>query len=284
MNSSNGMTLVNVTSDANKKLEKNFSYSVDNNMYWTVRVIHSFAKLFGLMAFTIKYDQEKYPKQVLMSVFDVLSFLACISFRFYSLYGFWNFFQFKFSSTILIFLRGVTVICMTLFIILIIGSILDIKNRRKYLRIFQKIISIEAKLNLFGVEFRNLRNLCVVCGTSFMLITIAIFQSLLSAYVYCKFNALRDFEISFFRLALEVAFNYGITALMKNYLFCLVYVNLRLKLIKKYVRNSLGQVEPEKVEFYLKLLRKAYDELADVVDNVNSCFAFQVRQHIVISK
>lgn len=280
MTNSNSNTSVNVLHDSNKKCEKNFIFGVDINMYRLFRLIHITAKLFGLMTFSISYDSEKYPKHAFMSFYDIVLFLFFISFRAFSIWSFVIYFQLHFPTAIYVFLRGVTIICTILFTILIIDSICDVKNRQKLVKITQNIISIDSNLNLFGIKFNNYKHFWFISVITVLLMLAGISINLSSAYIYSNCISTRSVYIPFYRLGIVTLFNYGIAILVKNYLLCFIYVNSRLKSMEKFILEFQCQTRPRNIEFQIKVLRKNYDDLVDLVDIANRCFAFQVDLNI----
>lgn len=277
MINSNSTTSVTILNDSNKKpCENHFIHNIDINMYRLLRLIHITAKFFGLMSFSINYDLNKYPQNAFLSIYDIFAFLFFICLRTFSIWNFFTFFQLNFSTTIYIFLRGVTIICTILFLILIIDSICDVINRKKILKIYQNITLIDSNLNLFGIKFNNGKHFYVIVMTTIFLMLAGTLQNLCTAYVYSNYISSRSIYISFYRLGIEILFNYGIAILVKNYLLCFVYVNSRLKSIKHIIANIQCQRKSQNIQFQMKMLQQIYDDLVDLVDDANQCFSFQV--------
>lgn len=259
-----------------KKINKENVENSDQNIYFIIREIHICSRILGLMCFSINYDDQKRPKNVYLSIFDILLLLLSICIRIYSIFSFAQMYTVHLASTVQLFLIGATVICTVLFSTLIIDSVFDVLNRKKILKIFQKFYAIDDDLKSIGIQIKNRNAFCFVSAFTITTIAIEIIQSVFASYVYAEFIRSHGGTFSNWRFALDILYTYGSVTVLKNNLMCLVFVKSRLKLIRKRVKAQTFQFRSKSLTEEIKLLRQNYDALVDLVEDINSCFAFQV--------
>lgn len=253
----------------------NNSLDIDNDMYHLYRTIHLTSKWFGMLSFSINYDLQKRPKCVYISLLDVIYVSFVIGLRLSTLHSFYQVYIMKFPSIVTLFLHGTTLLFMVLFITLTVNTILDIFNRKKLLRIFQKISTIDNDLKLLQIQFNHARHTRIIIFVTIFTILIETAISASSVYTIFYLFKLKGSFIKFDIIA-EVIVNFGISIAIRNFTIFLFYVNYRLWAIRNFLKKNVNQRDCGKYEFDIKIMRRTYDNLCDVIRDLNSCFGFQV--------
>lgn len=261
---------INIVQTVIKKTERS------RQMYHIFRIIHLSSKIFGMMCYSISYDEEKRPKRVYITIYDITWFLILLGIRIFSIHFYYHLVKLNFSTNIYLFLEGVAIICIAICFILIFDSIFDIKNRLKMFKIFKKFNSIDFNLRLFNVNFDNSKHLKFIIYFTTITILINVALSVHCAYVFSSYIVAHGSNASFIKMIISMLFIYGMIIVMNNYTFCLMYVTSRFRLINKCLNKIMIQSKIKNYEYEIRILRRTYDGLADVIKDINSCFAFQV--------
>lgn len=249
---------------------------INHTMHRLCRVVHLSSRFFGMLSFSIDYDDQKIPKRAFISVFDILIASFFIFIRFGAVYSFVLLYQMNFPATVNLFLHGILLISIVLFTTLIIDSVVDLWNRHKLLKILKNIAAIDPDLNLIGIDFNHVKHTWFIVCFMMTAIVLETLLSISTAYTYNHFISSNGSDISYFDTICEIIVNFGVSAVLRNYVFCLLYVCCRLEKMKILIEDKLNIQNTEKCEYQIKILRRVYDRLTDVVKDSNTCFAFQV--------